>query len=499
MKNYNENENFEVIKNFFDQLSEKISSCFGFEVNFPMESTKKRVIIGVEATHSLGLAPDFYSPLTLNLFKNLREITNTYINDYGYFSNLINNIINDLALSLIFDDYKVLNHGYDKFENLINELKEIGARSYEGKSVDIGVIYCPNSAAKTQVEQLKDADYIRLPITKTVKDFFNEEKPFLRLIDNMSVVIVIDNNFNVMGILRKKDSKKSLNYLLEQEFNTYLKHNLHILATNYFFKLMILTLNETHEEHFQEDIEKLKNRIDELQKNNIEMLNKKAIRSPKFTYFSIQSNRMKIFTKNEFVLTYSNGDWKLKHYNFVRSLIADYLKTRAHDKLISSLVNNKPERIVRKLDSVIENTDKLVEKLLRLSQSNVSSIILIDSYEGKTLKDLQTNLILKNNADTVEPIYLNVIKNKNKNLNIKNIDYYLFESIASVDGAVILDSQLNIVSFGEVINTNSKTYEDTFGTGTTAARYASQYSLALKISEDGDIFIFEDEELKLKL
>ncbi|MCY9204456.1 hypothetical protein [Bacillus atrophaeus] len=74
------------------------------------------------------------------------------------------------------------------------------------------------------------------------------------------------------------------------------------------------------------------------------------------------------------------------------------------------------------------------------------------------------------------------------------------QAISAIDGAVLLDSNLTISSFGETVNmTGCPDYQDTFGTGTKAARYASRNCLAIKISEDGDIYFFKDEDLLVKI
>lgn len=75
-------------------------------------------------------------------------------------------------------------------------------------------------------------------------------------------------------------------------------------------------------------------------------------------------------------------------------------------------------------------------------------------------------------------------------MSVTEIDKFLLETISVVDGAMVIDGHMNIVSFGEIIEMpNNVVYKDTFGTGTKAARYASNLGIAIKISEDGDIYI----------
>ncbi len=77
---------------------------------------------------------------------------------------------------------------------------------------------------------------------------------------------------------------------------------------------------------------------------------------------------------------------------------------------------------------------------------------------------------------------------------------YLFELIASVDGAILLDKNFNILSFGEMINNSIPTPEVAeAGSRTLAAAKASVFGLSIKVSEDGDISIFEDGSPIIKL
>ncbi|MCY8209574.1 diadenylate cyclase, partial [Bacillus subtilis] len=145
---------------------------------------------------------------------------------------------------------------------------------------------------------------------------------------------------------------------------------------------------------------------------------------------------------------------------------------------------------------LFETANNLAEKLKRLSEAKISSIILIDSkpisdpLKKVSIQDLHLKNILHDDARDMA--FLNAIKSNNdmKHLNINDIDYYLMESISSIDGAIILDSLLNIISFGEVINMQKSNDHETYGTGTKAAKHASNYCLAIKISEDGDIYFY---------
>lgn len=484
------NLNMEKVNELLDLISFKIKDFTGFDVKFlRRQSDEGLVFLTLIDKISLGLPNEFVKPLSSNIINNIERIIFNYFTKYGTFDkSLINNLIKDLSLSIIFEDYDISKQRNKNYEDFINDLKDIGARSYEGKPVDIGVVYCPNDSSLNQVKDL-ELDYIALSPKKSVKHFFNDEKPFLRLIDNMSLVIVVDDEFQVTAILRKKNSKESLNFILEKSFYTHIQSKIYNTAIDYFTDL----INDQVKEiglSFLRPIDELKSELKE----------KESIR-PGFIYIALQNKKMDILTKVDFSLTYFNGSWKLKHYNFIRSILVHYLFEIHMDYLLI-----EPQKSPEIYQFLIKGAEVLATHLKRLSNSNTSSIIIIDpknkdlnfDYTPK-LDELSVSTLLKKNQS--DSLYSKIlIDYDSTNLNIKDTDYYLIESIASVDGALILDSKLNIVSFGEVINiSKAPKYENTFGTGTTAAMYSSQKCICIKVSEDGDIYIFQNEALKLKI
>lgn len=164
-----------------------------------------------------------------------------------------------------------------------------------------------------------------------------------------------------------------MNFILEKEFNSYLKDKLHNTIINFFFEM-------------------LKGVVPDINVNNLKMdfnrlYPEQSIRCPEYVYLSIKSNKINIFSKNDFVLTYHNGDWKLKHYNFIRSIIVNHLFLAKIKPLVKSVVASESKIMFKTFQSIINDTDNFVETLLRLSDNNVSSIILLDS----TKKNLTGN------------------------------------------------------------------------------------------------------------
>jgi DNA integrity scanning protein DisA with diadenylate cyclase activity len=71
----------------------------------------------------------------------------------------------------------------------------------------------------------------------------------------------------------------------------------------------------------------------------------------------------------------------------------------------------------------------------------------------------------------------------------------LIESLAHIDGAIVLDARSNILAFGAIVQPLSETPGALPAEGgrTTAAMLASRFGKALKISEDGIIGFYEND------
>ncbi|MHA4168015.1 MULTISPECIES: diadenylate cyclase [Bacillus cereus group] len=145
-----------------------------------------------------------------------------------------------------------------------------------------------------------------------------------------------------------------------------------------------------------------------------------------------------------------------------------------------------------------DNTQESIPKITNLfnfvknlSDKNIGSLICLLKKDTNDLTNIANDLLVQKKV-TLDKFKAILYDHKGKSLNVENCDSFLFELISSIDGAVILDKNFNILSAGEMINSsgikNEKSYR---GARTLAAIAASQFGLAIKISEDGDILIFE--------
>ena len=70
------------------------------------------------------------------------------------------------------------------------------------------------------------------------------------------------------------------------------------------------------------------------------------------------------------------------------------------------------------------------------------------------------------------------------------LDLTVLQSIARVDGGIVMDRAGRLLAFGAILRTTGDPMAAQEGGRTTAAMYASRFGLALKISEDGSVSFY---------
>lgn len=487
----------EEIKEFLDDLGKTISQYCGFDIKFPIHIEDDSIIYDLETNFHSSLAHS--NDVTLDIVRNAQTLIKKSVENSGFLDGyILQNLQKDLTMSFINEEYLSFNSSQQfDFINNINDLKLIGSKTYEGKPVDIGVIYCIDEDISDELNLL-NVDIIHLQKRKPIKQFFLDEKPFLRLIDNKSLAVIVNSDFEVFALMRKKSDGKSVSHILESQFNEWtvsqIKKNTFLFFSEEYQKFLS-NVKENLSTGVQDDVEKIGNMLIEYAES-LEL-----IKVPNYVYFSMKNKKMEIFTNNIFTIHYDNGDWKLKHFGLLLASIMTSLFIPTIKFFHSQQENDYKQLLLKMTDSVL----KLLNIIKQLSEKENSSIftILLKNDQRELLTSSEAvNFLTRNsfNKNNIEKDFINVIKINDAHLNINDSDPFLIETIASVDGAVVIDGYLNLVSYGELIDIPSDIiYEDTFGTGTRAARYASRLGMAIKVSEDGDISLFSDEKLLLKI
>ncbi|WP_434756384.1 hypothetical protein [Paenibacillus amylolyticus] len=220
----------------------------------------------------------------------------------------------------------------------------------------------------------------------------------------------------------------------------------------------------------------LKEKIQDLQ-------NEKELKKVDFVYF--KNKQINWSSSYEYIISYMNGRWKLRNYFVLRSILTRFVMSQYS-------LSNIPYTI-EKINYSIPRVLDLYNLVKRLSEKNIGSLICILRRSPQKNNTIFKAMLQDGKVSTEK--YRAIVQTENGHpINIRSCDPYLFELIASIDGAIILDYKLNILSFAEMIGSRPNASGGVYrGARTLAALSASYYALGLKISEDGDMQLFENE------
>lgn len=210
-----------------------------------------------------------------------------------------------------------------------------------------------------------------------------------------------------------------------------------------------------------------------------------------FDFVYLEKEKIIWSSSHENKITYSNGRWKLTNYFLLRNIVSKYIMQQ-HEIQKQSL--NVTLEIISNLTLKIF---ELYNSIKSLADKNIGSLICILNKNYSSTSQAYSELLSKGKLTFNQ--YEFILKDENGNqINIKDCDNSIFELVCSLDGAVILDHDLNIQSAGEMINNGNVRNENNYrGARSLATLAASRFGLAIKISEDGEILIFENDEREI--
>ena len=206
-----------------------------------------------------------------------------------------------------------------------------------------------------------------------------------------------------------------------------------------------------------------------------------------YVYMEIKNKELKIYLQNSIdnYLSYRGGKWKLKSFHILKFLIIEKIYM---DSFIFHLFNDKIEK-KDIIENIILNVDVLVCLIKNLLEEGKGGLFIILE---RTIKEKEMEKIfIDGNEDS--SIYKRTVFKDGKSTRIKNHNFEYLKLISKVDGAVILDNEFSLLSFGRLVRLNTNgSKEKVEGARTAAAISSSKYGLAIKVSEDKKITVWED-------
>ncbi|MGH0564434.1 hypothetical protein ACQVQF_09950 [Bacillus cereus] len=468
---------------------------------------------------------DYSTKVLSPLMESAVQTMQAYNESFDIVSNkLLLGFTEDTCLNLVFPDYHELSVD-EQYRKLlfINDLKEISGKAYETKPVNLGILLLRDKSSLAAILEYFSFDYIPSNTHKNIKELLDLEKPLLKLIDNDSLILVVDEDYLVIGFLRKKENAVGIKQAIEAHYDMKNIHELNGYILSYLSKLAKKMNNGSDLTESHKLIKSLKKHlasqddepIDEIGLNKLVKLWIEGLKNlpnyleekrnslvefnnliQNFDYIYIQNRTVHWSGNFSFQLIFSNNKWNVKHFGILTAFIFEYIYD--YYEIIAQAIY-KNDLIISSIEPIIKSINKVVVALRNLTSRNEGALLIIlnDEYA----KNIPNAL---NKTGSRE--YKNIIQisDSGDTINIENCDSSLIELLSSVDGSIIINRNLDILTFGEITDNHvdediSSEHSDSYGGRTKAAIFASNYGLAIKVSEDGDIELYENKKRILKL
>lgn len=440
------------------ELAENISYHLGlpFVVSEDLENEEIRIDVGI---HGLG------RKLENLIEKVLYCMEDSVINcDNAY---EINRYFSKILTRLLFGkDYE--NETVYKFIKNVNKLSEM---TYENEEIETGIYI----AAEEMIEEFCKKNQWNL-IKSNENDFEEivyKNKPMRKLIDNREYAYCFDENLKYIGIISNSDTtqniREKMNVLQKKDLRKSIIEQVVDICEYFATNIKRLTIQEINKKDMSyEKAEAVMDAIVKMyQPYNIEEMQTEI---ENILYIEISNGRVKYYLNPYTYIEEIHGEWRLYEY---LSLVAPLV-----GQILNVLFFAYGQEDYAYAVNIIY---KLVVVIKEMATKNVGGLIVLCDEDCK----------------------INEIVTSDENLNfkrlfgdIRNVELLSLSSeklidLISVDGATIINSQMELVDFGRILKNNMQNNSE-YGARTNAAISASQYGLAIKISEDGDVTLYRN-------
>lgn len=538
------NEEFLV---FYNKYRSALEQLLGIEFKMGLNKEKDGLNFTI-----LNIAEDVFNINKNPLKKAFNVINGTMVDFYEEYSSVE---FKPLFKSLLIEEciYNLIQENVGdkrKLGDFLEDLKQVSSKTYENECTKMSFI-----VMKKDIDiksYLSNIHINFIPFLGDKKSLIEviKDKQTLKLIDGLSLSYILNTNFEIIGLAQKKSEKKSIMDIMMNRYRIEEQNDFKINSYSHFIENlqedktaegkeenlieMLVSLREGIIGKFNSEFnvkytfsQVLNKIIEEMAKGNeekytvyIKAINlynavekridiqeeeKKAefleeiaasmdrhqmMEHDVVDFVYINDRQIYWSLSDSNILNYKNGHWKLKNYTLLGNILSHFI-IKQYARGTFNLESNL-DYILKKINSLTPKVMDLFNVLKELSQKNIGSLICMLKKEKRRKATIYREMLRDGSLTTGD--YDVVIKNeKGNNLNIRSCDKYLFELIASIDGAVLLDSSCNILSYGELIKVDSERKKEIQrGARTSAAISASKFGLSIKISEDGDINVFEN-------
>ncbi|MBC9785876.1 hypothetical protein H1S01_15425 [Heliobacterium chlorum] len=491
-------ENFQM-----DHIKKALEELIGFDLIYELDNSTDFINIQMEVK-----SPFFTVLNDPSVHASFFTIASKYLNSArkketwlpSYTTAFIENICQQY-LSFVFYNNKDNDYSYEQYL-FFETLKSVSNKTYEGIPANLGLLLFPNQ----EIEEIKhiinslELDFIQLNSNEKL-DFYIKNKQTYKIIDGYSLAFIVNGNFEILGITRKKVNGKSIKDLVLNRLHdlSIHHHNLYIASLYKQTAIKAPGLEAS-----------IRNKVIKTCNDELKQIVSK-MNFPDYFFIEVRSGNINVHLLEDVFFSIVNNKWKLKYFQFMKFLLTNNngLSRRIFgEKFFYASDSSFPTSIVNdKCKHLVESVNKFISIVRYASENNIGSLFLIlavnefevNKYITKDYIDipLPDELLLhykKTNNQLAVVLNMNDCK-----LNLKSCDKYLFVLLSSVDGSVILDSNFNILSFGELINSSGEVSPSEQGARTAAALAASKFGTAIKVSEDGNISVYHSQKKLMEI
>lgn len=483
----------------FQRYERDVSGFLGFNICYGPNADQTGLILSSETKfkmmgHVKNHAIEMLHLIAGTVLRYHRERKHEPIHRLG--------IIEEVVLNLL-EGKESYSH---KLFDFMQSLKGISATTYESDCSTLGVIVFKRKVAENTIRKqldIRNIDYISLEGALQLEDLM-EDKHTYTMINGKSLAFVVNSDYKVIGMAKKRADKRSIK---DEIFNYFGKKDKNLFYG--YVRDNFATLQRQGAE--QDDVLVFAQLNDSLQRglSGRGQVSKK----PDFYFIEIENQAINWYITHDILISYSKGKWKYRDMSTLKLSLLD--KMFIGD--IADAANN-----IDHLIEIIHSIDKLINMIKRLVLNKKGALYLFLRergsepfvYRGRRAQERLERIVpegLLINKRTQPREYERIIRGADGAFtHIDEFDVYLLELISAVDGAVLFDSSFNVLSYGEMVNNSFQgrrsgsgpQADDRYqvqGTRTAAARVASQAGIAIKVSEDGDVDIWFEGERILKI
>ena len=199
---------------YINALNEKLTTYFGYEIEIYFEDTDN--LLSIRAKADIG-------DQNVKLFKKITESLKLCLEDKEIklpANRELDNLIEDISIDLLFDTTELCNsESYSTIYDFIRHLISLSFRTYELSPTNAGLLIIKNdindTISKLNLDYHPVDGYSYLDFIEMIET----EKPLLRLIDNKSIIFVLNSELCFTGYARKKIGFLNIDEVIENNIN----------------------------------------------------------------------------------------------------------------------------------------------------------------------------------------------------------------------------------------------------------------------------------------